>query len=144
MFFKKCYIIVLGSQHTTENNEFTSLQYVWLIKLLSVINHATEDLQWRLLILQIWFVRSTMPRMIYSIEYQTTPNIACCTATCKWKERKDSNGGGNSTEQEESKKQKSNGNPGWHNEDDGWILDTSNSFIVTCLHLLHTRVLSLA
>jgi len=33
------------------------------------VNHATEDLLWRLLILQIWFVRSTMPRRIYSKDY---------------------------------------------------------------------------
>ena len=34
-----------------------------------MVNHAMEDLQLRLLILQIWFVWSTMPRRIYSEDY---------------------------------------------------------------------------
>jgi len=67
--FKKCHIIALGSQQTTENNEFMLLQCVGLTKLLRVINHAMEDLQQRLLVLQIWFVRSTMPWRIYGEDY---------------------------------------------------------------------------
>jgi len=39
------------------------------VELLCVINHATKDLQQRLLMLQIWFVRSTMPRRIYNEGY---------------------------------------------------------------------------
>ena len=34
------------------------------------VNHAMDVLQWRSLILQIQFVRLTMPQRIYSIEYQ--------------------------------------------------------------------------
>ena len=37
--------------------------------MLGAINHATEDLQRRLLLLQIWFLRSTIPRRIYSKDY---------------------------------------------------------------------------
>jgi len=39
------------------------------LNMVCMVNHVTEDLQWRLLILQIWFVWSTMPQRIYSIEY---------------------------------------------------------------------------
>ena len=113
--FQNCHRIVLGSPQTIKNNEFlfkkTLLKCVGLTKFLRAINHATEDLQKTLLILQIWFVQSTMPRRIYSIE-----NIACCIATAKWKERgreRKGSDGGNSTGQEETEKQKSNGNPGW-------------------------------
>ena len=72
MLFKKCHIIALGSPQSTENNEFLlkmSLQCIGLTNLLRAINHATEDLQQRLLVLQIWFVRSTMPWRIYSEDY---------------------------------------------------------------------------
>ena len=37
--------------------------------MLRAINHATEDLQRRLQIFQIWFLRSTMPRKIYNEDY---------------------------------------------------------------------------
>jgi len=93
MFFKKCHIIAVGSQQTTENNEFI-FKHVVAMRLthqialchkpchrgftakitgspnmVCTVNHATEDLQQRLLVLQIWFVQSIMPRRIYSKDY---------------------------------------------------------------------------
>jgi len=93
MFLKKCHIIALSSQQTTENNEFllkhvVAMHWTHQITLchqpchggftakitgspnmVCTVNHATEDLQRRLLILQIWFVQSTMPRRIYNGDY---------------------------------------------------------------------------
>jgi len=91
--FKKCHIIVSGSQQTTENNEFllkhaVAMRWTHQIALchqpchggftvkitdspnmVCTVNHAMEDLQQRLLVLQIWFVLSTMPQRIYSEDY---------------------------------------------------------------------------
>ena len=46
----------------------TSLQCVELTQLLCAINHTTEVLQRRLLVLQIW-AQSTIPRRFYSEDY---------------------------------------------------------------------------
>ena len=46
----------------------TSLQCIELTQLLCAINHTTEILQRRLLVLQIW-ARSTIPRRFYNEDY---------------------------------------------------------------------------
>ena len=56
-----------GKQHCSfkkhYNNGFDSPN------MLHAINHVTKDLQRRLLILQIWFLRPTIPQRIYSKDY---------------------------------------------------------------------------
>ena len=66
---------------TKENNEFllkTSLQCVGLTKLLCAINHATEDLQQKLLVFQIWFVFWVNHAMEdLQVKITDSPNMVC-------------------------------------------------------------------
>ena len=58
-----------------ENNEFLLKNVVamcWTHQIALRHHHAPEDLQQRLLVLQIWFVRSTMPWRIYSEDYRSS------------------------------------------------------------------------
>jgi len=105
MFLKKCHIISLGSQQTTEINEFLLKNVVatcwthqialchqpchggFTVKItgspnmVCTVNHAMEDLQWRLLILQIWFVWSIMPRRIY-MQHRILDYSKYCSLHC--------------------------------------------------------------
>jgi len=79
------------------------------------VNHATEDLQHRIL------------------DYSKYRSLHCHVQMEREERLR------RQREQYRAReKQKSNRNPGWQDEDDGWISDTSNSFIVTCLYTFYT------
>ena len=117
--FSKCHQIELGSPRTTENNEFSFINInaiCWTHKIASchqpcrggftakitsspntvcMVNHATEDLQHRIL------------------DFSKYHSLHCHKKMKEQGKRGDSDGGMNSTQSEKREKHKSNDNTGW-------------------------------
>ena len=68
-----------------------------------MVKHTMENLQQRLLIPQILFVRSSMSQRVYSIEFQNIfVTFPCANGREQGKEKKDSDGRGNKHKKQET------------------------------------------